>query len=90
MSAMADVVDGLNRMLEIDRDAVSRLFGVMVPCGERMGAEWTGDLVLRAGPEWFLTGVLGVLNGALKEDAEQIVVIMDGGTVTRFEVRAII
>jgi len=65
-----DVVDFLNRLLEVDRAAMNALFSVRVTCNTGMVGHPTVQVVSagRIGPFTHLVGVMGILNGLFAID----------------------
>lgn len=63
-----DVVEFLNGLLAIDRDAVSDLFETRVHCSDALAGHPT--VVVRQSGELCTVALLGVLNGMLRGDGE--------------------
>lgn len=72
-----DVVDFLNKLLEVDRAAMDALFSVRVPCNNAMVGHPTVQISRimsagRMGPFTHLVGIMGILNGIFALDDPEV------------------
>jgi len=84
-----EVVAFLNEILRLDRQAVSALFNVRVPCGDALGAHPTVQVQAGTSPgESLSVGPLGVLNGIFGADEDGwgpiSMEVSDDGTILQF------
>jgi len=84
-----EIIDFLNELLVLDRDAIQELTVTHVPCNEYLATHATVQVQICVNENnKYWVGMLGILNGlfGIRDDGYgQIVAVFDNGSLIRFE-----